>query len=399
MSSSAGKRNDSRVRSTGSKDDTHDRGLNQMNALRDAATAHFTTDGQVTDYSYLPLEKDNAGRPLWVLNDGRIILEAFSPIASQAEDFLVTIAEPITRPEHIHEYKMTPYSLYAAVSVGLESREMIETLAKLSKVPIPAEVVTFIEDCTSSFGKVKLVLKHNRYFIESRHLDILQKLLEDKVIEAARISPVERGQEAILGRKDNQAVDDKIVVLAGAAAEEPEASLSATTGLVDSEASLIANKDLETETDNDDLNSDEDILHSFEIKREDLELVRQRCNDIGYPLQEEYDFRNDTVNPNMEIDLNRRLLSGLTKKSRSAKLLEMVVRDRVSLSCLVVPVKLSLESPQLAPSKRARLSFARRLSRSINGQESFSSGRRSSRIRLPNSLRTPRNNSEATPVS
>lgn len=37
--------------------------------------------------------------------------------------------------------------------------------------------------CTLSYGKVKLVLKYNRYFIESRHSDVIQTLLKDKVIQ------------------------------------------------------------------------------------------------------------------------------------------------------------------------------------------------------------------------
>ena len=31
--------------------------------------------------------------------------------------------------------------------------------------------------------------------------------------------------------------------------------------------------------------------------------VKKRCNELEYPMLEEYDFRNDTVNPNLDIDL------------------------------------------------------------------------------------------------
>lgn len=37
-----------------------------------------------------------------------------------------------------------------------------------------------------SYGKVKLVLKHNKYFVESSHPDTLQMLLKDEVINSAR---------------------------------------------------------------------------------------------------------------------------------------------------------------------------------------------------------------------
>jgi DNA excision repair protein ERCC-3 len=37
------------------------------------------------------------------------------------------------------------------------------------------------------YGKVKLVLKHNKYYVESTHADILQNLLKDNTIRHARV--------------------------------------------------------------------------------------------------------------------------------------------------------------------------------------------------------------------
>ena len=34
-----------------------------------------------------------------------------------------------------------------------------------------------------------------------------------------------------------------------------------------------------------------------------LQDVKKRCNELEYPMLEEYDFRNDTVNANLDIDL------------------------------------------------------------------------------------------------
>lgn len=53
---------------------------------------------QESDFSFLHLKPDHTSRPLWISpEDGHIILEAFSPIAEQAQDFLVAIAEPVSR--------------------------------------------------------------------------------------------------------------------------------------------------------------------------------------------------------------------------------------------------------------------------------------------------------------
>uniref|UniRef100_A0AAQ5XQN4 Helicase XPB/Ssl2 N-terminal domain-containing protein n=1 Tax=Amphiprion ocellaris TaxID=80972 RepID=A0AAQ5XQN4_AMPOC len=91
------------------------------------------------------LKNDHSSRPLWVAPDGHIFLEAFSPVYKYAQDFLVAIAEPVCRPNHVHEYKLTAYSLYAAVSVGLQTSDIVEYLQKLSKTSVPDGIVQFIQ--------------------------------------------------------------------------------------------------------------------------------------------------------------------------------------------------------------------------------------------------------------
>ena len=46
-------------------------------------------------------------------------------------------------------------------------------------------------------------------------------------------------------------------------------------------------------------------ISSFEIHPEQVEHVKQRClpGNLGYPTLEEYDFRNDTRNPDLDIAL------------------------------------------------------------------------------------------------
>lgn len=59
------------------------------------------------DFSDLPLKKDHIARPIWTCPDGSIYLEAFHDLYTSAYDFLVAIAEPVARPEFVHEYKLT----------------------------------------------------------------------------------------------------------------------------------------------------------------------------------------------------------------------------------------------------------------------------------------------------
>ncbi|KAG8906319.1 transcription factor TFIIH complex ERCC-3 subunit, partial [Tulasnella sp. 403] len=277
------------------------------------------------DYSFLELKSDHASRPLWISpEDGTIILEGFSPIAEQAQDFLVAISEPVSRPAFIHEYKITTYSLYAAVSVGLETDDIIAVLNRLSKVPVPDSIIKFIQDCTVSYGKLKLVLKHNKYYVESSHPDVLQHLLKDPVIRSARVvtdggGQITTGPGGLVLNKPSQptaALQSTTETLKastpGSAAQAPN-SLASTTGLVSSTQPQQSDAELFTSVvgvDNglhvthiDEIEEDDENVHSFEILDEKIDELKKRCIDLDYPTLEEYDFRNDTINPNLDIDL------------------------------------------------------------------------------------------------
>ena len=89
------------------------------------------------------LKPDHQTRPLWVDDGGRIILESFSPIFDEAQDFLINIAEPQSRVSRMHEYELTTHSLFAAVSVGHPTKEILE-IFKNRSFPHPTNFHTKI---------------------------------------------------------------------------------------------------------------------------------------------------------------------------------------------------------------------------------------------------------------
>lgn len=237
------------------------------------------------DFSYLKLKPDHFSRPLWISpTDGRIVLESFSPLAEQAQDFLITVAEPRSRPSHIHEYAITLISLYAAVSVGLEPDDIIAVLNRLSKTPVPDSFLDFIRNATMKIGKVKLVLKHNKYFVESSQADVLQLLLKDPVIGPLRVLAA----GTFDGVTESTAPAQGDLVIPG--------TKPGSENVQDIFDSVVGKK---AEDDDDDL----DTVHSFEISSDSVEVVKRRCYEIEYPVSEEYDFRNDDRNANLDIDL------------------------------------------------------------------------------------------------
>ncbi|CAD5112992.1 DgyrCDS2195 [Dimorphilus gyrociliatus] len=246
------------------------------------------------DYrSILELKLDHNARPLYVAPNGHIFLESFSPVYKHAHDFLIAISEPVSRPEHIHEYKLTAYSLYAAVSVGLQTNDIIEYLKRLCKTTLPEGIVEFIKLCTVSYGKVKMVLKHNKYFIESRHPEILQKLLRDPEIAACRLVK----EESHLKEEENSEKKSNSKVYLPGEKEGVENGNEASK-VPDDISNFFEKMDKDEDEDDKDLKT-----VSFEIKQESLENVQRRCIELEYPLLAEYDFRNDTINPDININL------------------------------------------------------------------------------------------------
>ena len=142
---------------------------------------------EVKDFSHIPLKPDHERFCMWLGeddHDNMIFLEAFSPDYKNATDFLVAIAEPVSRPQHIHEYKLTKYSLYAAASIGLTNEIIEEVLMKYCKnLRIPVAVREFIKTNCESYGKAKVILKNGQYFIEASDQAIMKRLLGFRCIE------------------------------------------------------------------------------------------------------------------------------------------------------------------------------------------------------------------------
>jgi len=292
----------------------------------------------------MTLRVDHEVRPLWVASNGHVFLEAFSPVYKHAHDFLIAISEPVCRPEHVHEYKLTSYSLYAAVSVGLQTNDIIEYLTRLSKTSLPSGIVDYIKMCTTSYGKVKLVLKHNKYFVESSHPETLQILLKDPVIQECRLR-----QKEVTDLNDANPTTDLITEdqakteiptfgvkknTDGAAITEVKETEESSKTEVPDDISAFYNR-IDAEDDEDDPGqSGAKKLVSFEVNQEKLEVLQQRTMAIDYPLLAEYDFRNDTVNADINIDLKP---TAMLRPYQEKALRKMFGNGRARSGVIVLP--------------------------------------------------------------
>ncbi|XP_064419969.1 general transcription and DNA repair factor IIH helicase subunit XPB [Latimeria chalumnae] len=276
------------------------------------------------------LKGDHSSRPLWVAPDGHVFLEAYSPVYKYAQDFLIAIAEPVCRPSHVHEYKLTAYSLYAAVSVGLQTSDIVEYLQKLSKTSVPDGIIQFIRLCTVSYGKVKLVLKHNRYFVESAHPDVIQQLLQDPVVKECRLRTAEGEEMELI----TETFSSKSAISKSSQGNDGPSTSQGTDSSQtkpDVPADIF---DFYEQMDKDEEEEEETQTVSFEVKQEMIEELQKRCIQLDYPLLAEYDFRNDTVNPDINIDLKP---TAVLRPYQEKSLRKMFGNGRARSGVIVLP--------------------------------------------------------------
>jgi len=239
----------------------------------------------------LTLKKDHEKRPIWITRDNRIILEAFSPYYQQAYDFLIDISEPETRPELIHTYVLTEDSLYSAVAVARSTESIIKQLNIFCKTEIPHEVVKYIRECTDTFGKAKLVLRDNNFYVESLYPDVLRELLRNPRIKDARA-------------KESEVSTLEAAEFIESTVESEKAENRMFARLDDDEE----NEDIDVEG----INSLKTV--SFMIAPDRVQRVKQLAKEEShYPLLEEYDYSKDHKNPKlvMEQRPSTKVLRGL----------------------------------------------------------------------------------------
>ena len=224
-------------------------------------------------YKQLKLKQDHAHRPIWVLPTGQIYLESNSKFYKQAYDFLVAISEPVSRPRYVHEYRLTPHSLYAAVSISLDVETILNVLEKLSKISIPENIKKFVRECTMNFGKAKLVLKQNRMYIEAADVDTLDTLLNDNVIAAAFI-PSSDNPASILNSTSTKAVASKF--------QKSEAA-------VEHQSFLDQYNLIEIDENGEEKEFDTDIAYLTSLQSEGAPRAKPEATPIGGNVQERAD--------------------------------------------------------------------------------------------------------------
>lgn len=102
------------------------------------------------------MQDNTDSKPLIVQGDSTLLLDVHKPGFEQARTEIAPFAELEKSPEHMHTYKISPLSLWNAASAGIQADDIIQRLGNWTRFPVPENIIFFIHDTISRFGKLIL---------------------------------------------------------------------------------------------------------------------------------------------------------------------------------------------------------------------------------------------------
>jgi DNA excision repair protein ERCC-3 len=143
--------------------------------------------------------------PLIVQSDKTLLLEVDHPLADETRTAIAPFAELERAPEHVHTYRVTPLALWNARAAGHDAEQVVDTLVRYSRYPVPQPLLVDVVDTMARFGRLTLV-NHPAHGLVMATTDraVLEEVLRNKKInpmlgdrideDTVQVHPSERGR-------------------------------------------------------------------------------------------------------------------------------------------------------------------------------------------------------------
>lgn len=122
-------------------------------------------------------------KPLIVQSDNTLLLEVDNPDFEEVRDSISPFAELQKSPEYIHEYRITPLSLWNAAASGLKPESIIETLKRHSRYAVPDNVIITISEQMGRYGYLKLIRENDHLILTSVDPSLMTEIYHNKKVE------------------------------------------------------------------------------------------------------------------------------------------------------------------------------------------------------------------------
>jgi DNA excision repair protein ERCC-3 len=127
-----------------------------------------------------------SGGPLIVQSDKTLLLEVDHPAGADCRRQIAPFAELERAPEHVHTYRLTPLGLWNARAAGHDAEQVIDTLIRYSRYPVPHALLIDIADTMSRYGRLQLANDPAHGLV----LQALDEAVLEEVLRSRKITPL-----------------------------------------------------------------------------------------------------------------------------------------------------------------------------------------------------------------
>ena len=139
-----------------------------------------------------------ADGPLIVQSDKTLLLEVDHPDAEECRRAVAPFAELERAPEHVHTYRLTPLGLWNARAAGHDAEQVVDTLLRWSRYPVPHALLIDVADTMSRYGRLQL-LDHPAHglVLHARDRAVLAEVRRSKRTAGLLGAPVDEDTVAV----------------------------------------------------------------------------------------------------------------------------------------------------------------------------------------------------------
>ncbi len=124
--------------------------------------------------------------PLIVQSDKTLLLDVNHPQADAARHEIAPFAELERAPEHMHTYRVTPLGLWNARAAGHDAEQVVDSLIRYSRYPVPHALLIDVADTMARYGRLQLA-NHPTHGLVLRASD---RSVLAEVLNSAKIKPL-----------------------------------------------------------------------------------------------------------------------------------------------------------------------------------------------------------------
>ena len=121
--------------------------------------------------------------PLIVQSDKTLLLEVEHADSDECRKAIAPFAELERAPEHIHTYRLTPLGLWNARAAGHDAEQVIDTLIRYSRYPVPHALLIDVADTMARYGRLQLANDPaHGLVLQAIDVAVLEEVLRSKKI-------------------------------------------------------------------------------------------------------------------------------------------------------------------------------------------------------------------------